>query len=128
MDEVISPADEQPRALFFALSDDGRTPKKLRSYFDWVHWEMMSFQDTSVSKSVVGGYHVSTVFWGIVEHRDQVFETMIFEGDRRDRNSYERELAVWHCGTWEEAERQHQEALRWLDAELEEAKTWNMLP
>ena len=69
-------------------------------------------QNIAVKKTYLEEYKVSTVFlW--IDHNylnigpPLLFETMIF--GLSDENEYQK-----RCSTWEEAEVQHEEALKWL--------------
>lgn len=100
-----------------------------RGYFEWVVWNNNRIVNERVAKTDFGGCWVSTVFWGVAEHGpDKHFETMVFKGDPNDEATYEKEVAVWRCATWDEAERQHQMACDWLREQIEALNDWNMIP
>jgi len=94
---------------------DGKTPvlcSDVRAFSDW-----FEKADRTVALDVINGsFRVSTVFLGVDHNfsgggRPILFETMIFKGESWD------ELYMRRCSTWEEAEAQHQEAIRWLREE-----------
>ena len=92
--------------LFFVLGEDGRTPVEVDGYFDMWARSMSPLPKKRVRWTEHDGCFVSTIFWGAVEHgSDKLFETMVFKGDPKKDASFERELAVWRCATWDEAER-----------------------
>lgn len=127
--QIIEIEDDAAPSFFVLGGDDERTPVGVDGgYFAWLVADMNSFAETRVARTRIGPYLISTVFWGIAEHGpDKLFETMVFSGDPDIKATYERELAVWRCATWDDAERQHQEAIHWLQAQLYMAETWNRL-
>jgi hypothetical protein len=88
---------------------DGKYPRAV-PMLEWAKWLQEIGEGRVVRRTKLsGGIKVSTVFLGL-DHRwdDQgpplIFETMIFGGPR-DQDQ-------WRCSTWEQAERQHEEAVR----------------
>ena len=126
-DLALAPRIE-PRQTYFVLPEGTRTPVDAGDFFDWLYWSMHHPFKCRVTATRLGPYYISTVFWGIAEYGpDKLFETMIFEGDTKIDATYERELAVLRCATWDEAERQHQDAIAWLQEQLEVASTCNAM-
>jgi hypothetical protein len=69
----------------------------------------------SVALTEIGDYRVSTVFLGIDHNFDEgeplLFETMIFGGKFDREGEYQT-----RCSTWAQAEAQHAEAIKYLEA------------
>lgn len=108
----LPPTDEEPRQLFFILDEDGRTICEATNYVEWQAW-MDTDPDRRVAKTLIDGYRVSTIFWGVAEYGpDKLFETMLFMGD------CDRDLAAWRCSSWEEAGEQHERACAWAREQL----------
>jgi len=70
-----------------------------------------------VANTHIGGIHVSTVFLGL-DHNflfgdtPHLFETMIFRGDKGEE--------CFRCSSWEEAEKQHADAVALVRKEIKE--------
>jgi hypothetical protein len=85
---------------------DGKTPRKVESTEEWARWQQS--HDKHVAHDEIGGVRVSTVFLGL-DHSwlsdgpPLIFETMIFGGPHSDHQT--------RASTWDEAERQHAEAV-----------------
>ncbi len=94
---------------------------------EWWHWNAFEAKGTRVARTLLDGHLVSTVFSGLVAEPDHVFETKIFAIGQDLRVQYEKHLALWLCQTRDEADLQHQQAITWLQEQLEVAGTWNML-
>ena len=84
----------------------------------WAEW-MKKRENVIVKKTMIEGNEVSTVFLGLDHNffRDEgseplLFETMIF-GQIEDETEYQ-----IRCSTWEEAEKQHEEAIRWVNEKI----------
>lgn len=111
-----NPQTSQTCGLYFALGEDGRTPFDVGGESEFLRWWADGYGYQCIEETMLAGYVISTVFFGHAVHgADQLFETMICEDEAHlvlsDRKP---ELAVWRCATWDEAERQHCEACRWL--------------
>jgi hypothetical protein len=92
------------RHIYYILDTEHKAiPCDLEQWSNWFE------TDRRVAQSRVGNVLISTVFLGI-DHRwtgdgkPLLFETLIFNGLR---DGYLR-----RCSTWEEAEHQHQDALK----------------
>lgn len=88
----------------------GRTPVPVEDVIEWARW--FEKADRVVHQTQIDpGCRVSTVFIGIDHAFDGgpplIFETMIFGGDHADY--------CQRCSTWEEAEAQHLEALKFFE-------------
>ena len=82
------------------------------SYKEWMAW-VENKGDNRVDLTKVGDYTVSTVFLCVSFDNDTCFETMVFKGE-----SYS-DLDCYRCATWEEAEKQHQQAVeKWSKANV----------
>lgn len=130
MIEQLAPlraSEPKPEALFFKLADDGRRPVRLSGYSEWWEWNHFEAENTQIARTELGGHLISTVFSGVVADPAHVFETMIFAIGKDGRPHYKKHLALWVCPTRDEAQLQHQIAIRWLEEQLEAAKTWNLL-
>jgi hypothetical protein len=111
------------RGQFFALGEDGRTPFDVGDEASFQYWWADGYGYEHVAETRFGHYIVSTIFFGHAVHGpDQLFETMIYEDeDHLVFSERKPELAVWRCATWDDAERQHQDAVCWLHAQLDKA-------
>jgi hypothetical protein len=95
----------------------GKETFRCESLSAWGAW--METADRKVGRTTVGKYEVSTFFLGIDHSWDdtppKLFETMIFfGGDGEDEiNFYQT-----RCSTWEQAEKMHEDAVRWLKGKL----------
>ena len=80
----------------------------------WAMW--LETADRHVAKTQVGGIWVSTVFLGLDHSFGRglpiLFETMLFKGGDGDE--------TWRCETWEQAEKQHADAVAQVRAEIKE--------
>ena len=84
---------------------DGKTPKKANDLMEWGRW--FETADHHVAQDVIGDQRISTVFLGL-DHSfgsgpPLLFETMIFGGPHADHQT--------RASTWDEAEKQHAEAV-----------------
>ncbi len=84
---------------------DGKTPKAASGLEEWARW--METAERHVANEMVGAVRVSTVFLGL-DHNyfggaPLLFETMIFGGPHDGHQT--------RASTWNEAERQHAEAV-----------------
>jgi hypothetical protein len=84
---------------------DGKMPRKVGSLEEWARW--FETAERHVAKDEIGEARVSTVFLGI-DHRwgdgpPLLFETMIFGGPHTEYQT--------RASTWDEAEKQHAEAV-----------------
>jgi hypothetical protein len=74
-----------------------------------------------VGDDIVDGHRISTVFLGLCHNFDPfdktpiVFETMVFQSDRRD-------IYLERYSTWQEAEAGHQRAIQWVKDGCKEDK------
>lgn len=108
----LPPTNDEQWSVYFILDDDAHIVHHAASYMEWKAW-MASDPDRHVAKTLIDGYRVSTIFWGIAEYGpDKLFETMLFKGDSS------RGLAAWRCASWEEAEVQHERACAWVREQL----------
>jgi hypothetical protein len=85
----------------------------------WAHW--FEYADRHVASTRIGPIWISTVFLGLdhsfnFENDPRIlpvlFETMIFRGGSGDDS--------FRCGTWEEAEEQHREAVAMVRKEIKD--------
>lgn len=92
-----------------------RLPVPCFDLLEWARW--FETADRIVAKTEVGCLRVSTIFIGLDHSFDDgpplLFETMIF-GDIEDH--YQE-----RCSTWDEAERQHAEAVEIAQEKVREA-------
>lgn len=84
---------------------DGKTPVVCDDLVTWGKW--FETNNRQVAKDTIGDVRISTVFLGL-DHRfgdgpPLLFETMIFGGPHSDHQT--------RASTWDEAEKQHAEAL-----------------
>lgn len=108
----LPPTIDEQLPTFFILAEDGRTVCSAINFFEWQLW-MDTSPDRRVAKTLIDGYRVSTIFWGIAEYGpDKIFETMLFKGNSSN------DLAAWRCGSWEDAEEQHARACEWVRQQL----------
>lgn len=108
----LPPTNDEQWPVYFVLDDDTHVARLAASYMEWKAW-MASDPDRHVAKTLIDGYRVSTIFWGIAEYGpDKLFETMLFKGDSS------RSLVAWRCASWEEAEEQHERACAWVREQL----------
>lgn len=97
---------------------DGHTPKPVENQ-NILQWAMaFETMDRSVGNTIVGNYHVSTVFLGL-DHNffgpgpPVLFETCIFDDSKpvashfQPGEFYVESEVVWRGSTWEEAEAEH---------------------
>jgi hypothetical protein len=121
-DRDESPASNQ-RGQFFALGEDGRTPFDVGDEHSFQYWWANGYGYDHIAETRLGNYVVSTMFFGHAVHgADQLFETVIYEDeDHLVLSERKPELAVWRCAKWNDAELQHQAAVRWLHAQFDKA-------
>jgi len=85
---------------------DGKTPKLEMDLIKWARW--YSKADRIVKQTEVNECKVSTVFLGSAHsfngEQPMLFETMIFGGEH---DGYQE-----RCSTWEQAEKQHDDAIK----------------
>jgi hypothetical protein len=96
----------------YILRDKMAVPEP--SLIKWAKW--FEAADRHVAKTQVGGCWISTVFLGL-DHscghgEPQLFETMIFRGGKGDE--------TFRCASWQEAEKQHAEAVEQVRREIKE--------
>jgi hypothetical protein len=85
----------------------------------WAIWTEQSYANGEhwVARDRIGGVSISTIFLGM-DHNfvpgelPILFETMIFRGGASDE--------TFRCGTWEEAEAQHVEAVAMVRQEIKD--------
>jgi hypothetical protein len=88
---------QSPQLRYYVLDDEHRViPCDLHQ---WAQWFGTSRR--CIARDEIGGYEINTVFIGV---QDMLFETMIFGGSLNQME--------WICSTWDEAIRQHAEAVR----------------
>lgn len=85
---------------------NGKTPVPA-DLMTWAKWLEASRDERVVAKTKVGTSLISTVFLGL-DHQygdgpPLLFETLVFEGQN--------DGDMWRCSTWEEAEKQHADAV-----------------
>lgn len=108
----LPPTIDEQLPVCFLLDKDGHSVRPAINYFEWRDW-METSPDRRVAKTMIDGYRISTIFWGIAEYGpNKHFETMLLEGDSSS------DLAAWRCGTRAEAEEQHERACAWVRAQL----------
>jgi hypothetical protein len=90
---------------WYILKD--REPVAVESLEQWARWRAAEI-DNHVADDTFGEVRVSTIFLGL-DHSfgdgpPLLFETMIF-GGKHDQEQ-------WRCSTWDEAQKQHADAVR----------------
>ncbi len=101
---------ESVKEHLFVLEGKNVVPCKKLS--DWGKL-INNVKERTVAITIIDYYKVSTVFIGYQgfdsdeQGRPLVFETMIFNGDH--------ELYCDKYGTWEDAEKGHEEAIKWVE-------------
>ena len=94
----------------------GKLAVPVKNSLEWAIW--FETADRHVAHTQIGGCWISTIFLGLDHSFRQselpwLFETMIFRGgEGRD---------CWCCGTWEEAEKQHADAVALVRQEIKES-------
>jgi hypothetical protein len=102
---------------YHKLGPDGRTPMPCKDLCEYASWFTVGGTQRTVATTTIGKSAVSTVFVGQNPSRCEspnLFETATLghpQGDRR-----------WGAPTWDQAERRHKEACRWLAGELTAAR------
>lgn len=96
----------------------GRLPVPCRDPQEWSEW--FGTTDRHVAKTDIGPLWVSTVFLGITAFADDrgaplLFETMIFDSGEDQYQT--------RCATWDEAQKQHAEAVEIARERLAAADT-----
>ncbi len=97
----------------------GKLAVPVKDVIEWGMW--FETADRHVFKTTIGGCWISTVFLGL-DHNfvdifkdgtgPHLFETMIFRGGDGQE--------CWRCGSWDEAEKQHAEAVALVRAEIKD--------
>lgn len=93
----------------------GKLPVPCEDIGEWGLF--MGSPERIVKQEIIGGYFVSTVFLGIAHNFSDnfpplLFETMIFDDSEMGADIPDSVLDYQErCSTWEEAEKQHQEAV-----------------
>jgi hypothetical protein len=104
----LLPTNDEQWPVFFILDEDAHTVRPAINHVEWKEW-MDTDPDRRVAKTLINGYRVSTIFWGIAEYGpDKLFETILFRGDAPT------DLAAWRCASWDEAVQQHERACAWV--------------
>lgn len=112
MTSPLPPTDDELWPVFFILHEDTHTVRLAINHVEWNEW-MNTGPDRHVAETLIDGYRVSTIFWGIAEYGpDKLFETMLFRDDAPT------DLAAWRCATWDEAVQQHERACAWVREQL----------
>lgn len=102
------------------LGEDDRTPVDVGNEAAFQYWADHGYIFRRVQETQKDKFIVSTVFWGHANlGPDKLFETMIYEDEPGTVLANRKpELAIWHCATWDEAERQHEQACDWLRQQI----------
>lgn len=97
-------------AILWYKLDENNNPVPCENSVEYNEWRLAHPDKVRVAASLIGGAHVSTVFLGL-DHNwigntgpPILFETMIFEGEH---DGYQ-----VRCSTYEDALKQHEEAVR----------------
>lgn len=110
-----------PRGEWFVLGEDNRTPVDVGDETAFRYWMNDRYIRRYVHETWLADYIITTLFWGHAEEGpDKLFETAIVEDElHKVLIARKPALAIWRCATWDEAERQHEQALAWLKERLE---------
>jgi len=95
----------------------GQTPTPCQDVLEWAEW--LEHSDRQVSLTVVGRYRISTVFLAL-NHRlgdgePLLFETIVFDKNEQHEVGFD-PGCIERCATWIQAERQHERAVRQVEA------------
>jgi hypothetical protein len=98
---------------YYILKDRLAVP--VAGMMEWAQWA--ETHDRHVASTKIGGCWISTVFLGLDHNYSGtglpiLFETMIFRGGKGEE--------CWRCESWEQAEKQHAEAVALVRREIKD--------